>query len=77
MQGVTRVRDLAVGHVVVAQKLKKKKDRKERKKKKKRENAEATGTTSPRAGISSGVVGTGGEITGNTSQEASGTGTQN
>ena len=40
MQGVHRVRDLAVGHVVVAQKLKKKKERKE-KRRRKREKKES------------------------------------
>ena len=75
MQGVTRVRDLAVGHVVVAQKLKKKKDRKERKKKKKRDNIDPAGVTSPKVGITCGVPGTGGDITGTTSQIDSGTAT--
>lgn len=72
MQGVTRVRDLAVGHVGVAQKLKKKKDRKERKKKKKKDNADGAGGTNPAATTASGVAGTGGETTGNSSLEGSG-----
>jgi hypothetical protein len=42
MQGVHRVRDLAVGHVVVARKMKKKKDHEERKKKREGQGLESS-----------------------------------